>query len=345
MSNKPFNENTEKRNALARELNKIAQGVDRLKFHAFHYDWVTISAVLELIEIAIKDLTKPCHKLDIKPEEGEVSKCCGAKARYRAVTKQQYGNPNTPYCGKCGERFSPVSKEECPHDDSWKTGGKCILCPKAPVSKDKEPYFEGEITTRPVKIVGEQLNPEEIVKRIKEPKNELEKCLPKIPGAKPRQEGEVDKIMKPLEDFIASKGEDKCEHTGTPKDIVGCKICNPETLEDKLNPPTPSTPPKADWEEPSLEYLVNDLVNSIQGSTLEWQKSAILKFLHQKLEEAYERGRKEGYTDGCSNPNYNDGYEQGRKDTLAEIEELVNKNWQNGDDLLKNLALLKEKKQ
>ena len=43
----------------------------------------------------------------------KLSVCCGAEKRFRAVTKKQYGNPNTPYCGKCGNPFIAQEEKKC----------------------------------------------------------------------------------------------------------------------------------------------------------------------------------------------------------------------------------------
>lgn len=61
----------------------------------------------------------------------EVSKCCGFEKRFRAVTRNQYGNPNTPYCGKCGKPFEPTvstREEKCKHISGEYPNGDCTIC-------------------------------------------------------------------------------------------------------------------------------------------------------------------------------------------------------------------------
>lgn len=90
----------------------------------------------------------------------ELSKCCGVIARFRAVTKKQYGNPNTPYCSKCGKPFEVAEEEKkccvcsgkLPSIISSGTGmkdGHVCFChchtPKYSIDNDWEKEFDDEI--------------------------------------------------------------------------------------------------------------------------------------------------------------------------------------------------------
>jgi hypothetical protein len=58
------------------------------------------------------------------------------------------------------------------------------------------------------------------------------------------------------------------------------------------------TPHESEDIELSLEYLVKDFFQSIQGSTSDWQERRLMEFIESEKSKSYQRGREEGYTEG-----------------------------------------------
>ncbi len=87
--------------------------------------------------------------------------------------------------------------------------------------------------------------------------------------------------------------EKKCEH----KEVVLCDC--PENCgtyrckECKMWQPTPVSPSDKTWEEPSIEYIAKDFINSIEGTDKDWKirrlidllTSATIKAKRELLEE------------------------------------------------------------
>lgn len=111
-----------------------------------------------------------------------------------------------------------------------------------------------------------------------------------------------------------------------------CPLFRPEMAEKEKQDWTPPekkwdvpSQPSAEWEkEFDREFgFDGEYIKTLPPTLPTSDVGLLIGDMKAFTRKVVEQARADGYADGCSNPNYNDGYEEGRAATIKEVVEII----------------------